>query len=34
LPTEESASVVAGLLGFTVGVDQRLTYTAYRPCGG
>jgi hypothetical protein len=25
---------VAGLLGFTVGVDQRLTYTAYRPCGG
>ncbi len=34
LPTEESASVVAGLLGFTVGVDQRLSYTAYRPCGG
>ena len=34
LPTEERASVVAGVLGFTVGIDQQLVYTAYRPCGG
>jgi hypothetical protein len=32
--TRESASFVIGLFGFTLGVDQALTYTGTRPCPG
>lgn len=33
LPTEEGVSVIFGFLGFTLGIDQRLVTTSYRPCG-
>lgn len=32
LPGEEGASMVIGLLGYTVGADQQLHYTRARPC--
>lgn len=32
LPIAERASVVANVLGFKVGVDQRLDYTSAQPC--
>jgi hypothetical protein len=32
LPSIESLSVVIGVLGFTVGVEQEIRYTRVRPC--
>jgi hypothetical protein len=32
LPVEEGVSLVVGVLGFTVGIEQRLTYTQARAC--
>ncbi len=34
MPVEEGLSVVLGALGFTVGMDRRLNYTAWRACPG
>ncbi len=32
LPSSESLSVVVGVLGFTVGVEQEIRYVRARPC--
>ncbi len=32
IPTEEGASIVAGVLGFTFGFDQHIRYTSVRQC--
>lgn len=33
LPVEESVSVIVGVLGFTLGLEQRIRYGRARPCG-